>query len=89
MVRVTFTQNLLRHVACPAQAVSAATVREALVAVFKANTSLEGYILDEQGRLRKHVTIFVDGEMIKDRNGLSDVLKEDSEVYVLQALSGG
>lgn len=47
------------------------------------------YILDERGRLRKHVNIFVDNELIHDREALSDQVKEDSEVYIMQALSGG
>lgn len=47
------------------------------------------YILDERGRLRKHVNIFVDNELIQDRESLSDQVKENSEVYIMQALSGG
>lgn len=47
------------------------------------------YILDERGRLRKHVNIFVDNELIHDRESLTDQVKEDSEVYIMQALSGG
>lgn len=89
MARVVFTQNLLRHLPCPPSAVTGETVHDALANVFKEHPTLEGYILDEQGRLRKHVTIFVDGTMIADRLRLSDPIKPDSEVYVLQALSGG
>ena len=47
------------------------------------------YILDERGRPRKHVNIFVDNELIHDREALTDQVKEDSEVYIMQALSGG
>ena len=47
------------------------------------------YILDERGRLRKHVNIFVDNELIHDRETLSDKVNENSEVYIMQALSGG
>ena len=50
---------------------------------------LKDYIVDEQGILRKHVNIFVDGEMIQDREQLSDRLSPNSEVYIMQALSGG
>ncbi|RMF78571.1 MAG: MoaD/ThiS family protein, partial [Planctomycetota bacterium] len=35
MVRVSFTQNIQRHVACPAVEVPARTVRDALEAVFQ------------------------------------------------------
>jgi len=47
------------------------------------------YLLDEQGSLRKHVNIFIDGNMITDRNTLKDAFKENSEIYIIQALSGG
>src|SRR6185503_20590153 len=33
---------------------------------------LQSYVLDEQGSLRRHVNIFIDGKMIHDRNKLSD-----------------
>jgi len=48
-----------------------------------------GYILDEQHQLRKHVNIFIDGTVITDRRQLSDPFRMDSEIYVMQALSGG
>lgn len=47
------------------------------------------YICDERGRLRKHVNIFVAGEMIMDRQALSDRLEPTTRVFVAQALSGG
>lgn len=45
--------------------------------------------MDDQGALRRHMAVFVDGRQIKDRRGLSDAVGETSEVYVMQALSGG
>jgi molybdopterin converting factor small subunit len=89
MPRVVFTANLERHVPAPAQTVPGGTVGEALEAVFAANPRLRGYILDEQGRLRRHVVVFVDGARLVDTARLGDPLREDSEVYVMQALSGG
>jgi sulfur carrier protein ThiS len=47
------------------------------------------YLLDEQGYLRRHVNIFIDGTIIKDRTALSDLFSENSEIYIIQALSGG
>jgi molybdopterin converting factor small subunit len=89
MARVTFTQNLQRHVACPETTVSGRTVREVLDAVFAANPKARGYVLDEHGELRRHMTIFVDGELVRDRVALSDEVSDGGEVYVMQALSGG
>lgn len=89
MARVSFTPNLNRHLTCPARNVAGGTVREALQQVFAANPRLQGYLLDDQGRLRKHVAIFVDGQAIVDRLRLGDTLRDDAEVFVVQALSGG
>jgi hypothetical protein len=65
------------------------TVREVLDAVFANNPPARGYVLDDQGALRKHMSIFVDGRLISDRNKLSDAVGETSSVAVFQALSGG
>ncbi len=50
---------------------------------------IRDYIVDDQGKLRQHVNIFIDGELIQDREGLSDPVSPKSEVYFFQALSGG
>ena len=50
---------------------------------------ITNYLVDERNQLRQHVNIFVDGELIKDREGLSDAVEAESEVYFFQALSGG
>lgn len=89
MATVTFTHTLQRHVPSPAVEVAGATVREALEAVWLQNPRARGYVLDEQGELRKHMAVFVDGRMVRDRAGLSDPIRPDSKVYVMQALSGG
>ena len=64
-------------------------MREVLDTVFAENTRLRGYVVDERGSLRKHMTIFVDGQILLDRRSLSDEVGPDSEIYVMQALSGG
>jgi sulfur-carrier protein len=86
---VVFTQNLKRHVECPTETVAGDTVRAVLEAVFTDNRRLRGYVLDDQGALRHHMMVFVDGEPIADRAALSDPVRATSEVYVMQALSGG
>jgi molybdopterin converting factor small subunit len=87
--RVVFTSNLQRHVNCPETQVAAGTVRSALAQVFAQQPQARGYVLDEQGHLRKHVVVFVDGQRVRDREGLEDPVRESSEVYVMQALTGG
>lgn len=65
------------------------TLREALDAVFTANPRARGYVLDDQGALRKHMTIFIDGVQLSDRTKLSDPVSANTSVHVFQALSGG
>jgi hypothetical protein len=66
-----------------------ATVREVLDRVFADHPRLRGYVVDERGALRKHMVIFIDGRQIEDRLALSDAVLPASELYVMQALSGG
>lgn len=89
MARVEFTRNLQRHVPCPPATVDAVTVGEALDKVFADNPPLRGYVVDEHGALRKHMVVFVDGQQITDRQGLTDPVGADGEIHVMQALSGG
>ena len=89
MPKVIFTNNLNRHIECPAGQVNAETVRESLDKVFENNKKLKSYVLDDQLRLRQHMLIIVDGVAIKDRVALTDSVLPDSDIYVLQALSGG
>jgi hypothetical protein len=87
--RVNFTPNLQRHVRCEPRTVEATSVREAVLAALEGNPRAVGYILNDQGELRQHMVIFINGEQVMDRKGLTDPLPADAEVYVMQALSGG
>jgi hypothetical protein len=72
MARLSFTGNLQRHVDCPSLAVSGGTVAEALADAFARAPQLRGYVLDDQGAVRKHVVVFVGGTPVRDRERLSD-----------------
>lgn len=65
------------------------TVGAALDALFAQRPQVRGYILDEQGRLRKHVCIFADGVRLPHQAALTRGIKPDATLYVMQALSGG
>jgi hypothetical protein len=86
---VRFTENIQRHVACPTRDVAGNTLREALESYFRDNERARGYVLDDQGRLRQHMAIFIDGRQVRDREQLSDPLAPDAVVDLIQALSGG
>jgi len=89
MARIKFTRHLERHLAAPPLEAAGGTVREVLDQAFGEHPNLRGYVLDDQGRLRKHVVIFVDGQAIQDRTQLGDTVGDESELLVMQALSGG
>jgi sulfur-carrier protein len=89
MPTVRFTDNIQRHVACPTADVPGATLREVLEGYFRANGQARGYVLDDRGRLRQHMAVFIDGHQIADRDGLSDPVAAGATVDVVQALSGG
>jgi len=89
VARVSFTQHLGRHVACPDDSVPGGSVRAVLEAYFERHPGVRSYVLDEQGALRQHVVVFVGGSQARDRQRLSDRVSGETEVYVMQALSGG
>ncbi|MDE2368450.1 MAG: MoaD/ThiS family protein [Burkholderiales bacterium] len=89
MPRLLFTPQLRRFIDAPEVRTSAATLRAALDDAFAGNPRLRGYVLDDQGHLRANVVVFIDGRRSSDRVELSETLRPDSEVHVLQALSGG
>jgi molybdopterin synthase sulfur carrier subunit len=89
MTKLVFTQQLRRFTDVPEIDTPATTLRDALDAAFALNPRLRGYILDEQGHMRPHVVVFIDGHRVRDRVSLNDPLTTNSSVHVLQALSGG
>jgi molybdopterin synthase sulfur carrier subunit len=89
MPTVRFTQNIQRHVACPTCEIAGATIRDVLDGYFRTHQQARGYVLDDQGRLRQHMAIFVNGGQIRDRDHLSDPVPPDAMVDLVQALSGG
>lgn len=90
MPKINFTYALKRFFpGIEAEDVEAPDVGELLYRLDEKYPGIRGYLVDDQGRLRRHVNVFVDGELIVDRTTLSDPLTETSEVYIMQALSGG
>ena len=89
MASVTFTRNLQRLLPCPPAEAQGTTVKEVLEGVFDSNPRARGYVLDDQGSLRRHMVVFINGEPVRDRMSLTDAVPTGAEIYVMQALSGG
>jgi molybdopterin synthase sulfur carrier subunit len=86
MPRLIFTSHLDGIAPAGEPEFPGRTVGEVLAAAFAEHPGLQHYILDDQGRLRKHVIVFVDNTRTR---ALATAVAETSEIYVLQALSGG
>jgi molybdopterin converting factor small subunit len=65
--------------------VGGATVTELLRELEQAYPQLGGWILDERGRVRRHINVFVNGEM----GGETTAVGPDDRIDVLPAISGG
>lgn len=90
MPRVQFTRHLQRFFPQLGEVeVPAGTVAELVDALEERHPGLRDFLVDERGTLRKHVNIFIESEMVRDRQRLSDPLQPESQVFVMQALSGG
>jgi hypothetical protein len=56
---------------------------------FRLHPHARGYVLDDRGRLRQHMAIFIDGTQIQDRAGLGDLVPAGAVLDLVQSLSGG
>ena len=63
-----------------------ATLGELLVDLDRRHPGIRFRMVDEQGRIRKHMKLFVNGEAARD---LDASIVESDEVVIMQALSGG
>ena len=89
MPEVTFASSIARQTNADSFDVPGATVGELFAHVFGKHPHLRGYVLDDQGAVRKHVTVFINSRTIADRTALTDAVGPSDVVYVFQALSGG
>jgi sulfur-carrier protein len=69
----------------PTHRLPGATVGEVLRELERRHPPITGWILDEQGRVRRHVNVFVNGERIRGDAPVVD----DDVVQVLPSISGG
>lgn len=91
MPRVSFTKALKRFYPNLENNIyiKGTKISEILDEIEQKYPGIKDYIVEENGQLRKHVNIFCGEDPIDDRIALSDSVKEEDEVYIIQALSGG
>jgi sulfur-carrier protein len=62
-----------------------ASVGEVLRALERENPMIDGWIVDERGRIRRHINVFVNGE----RGGEDTAVGTADRVEVIPAITGG
>ena len=63
-----------------------ATVDEVLADLERQHPGIRFRMVDEQGRLRPHMKVFVNADAVRD---LASPVQDSDEVTIMQALSGG
>ena len=89
MAKVVFTAHLRQVGPTEPQDYEGATVRDVLAATFREFPDLKGYIFDDRDRIRKHIAIFINGKRLDNHEAPDILVDTTTEIYVLQALSGG
>ena len=65
--------------------IDGASVGEILQELERQHPRIEGWVLDEHGRVRRHVNVFVDGERVREDAPVTP----DATLHVLPSISGG
>lgn len=69
--------------------ISAATVADALSALYAVHPGVRDRVLTEQSQVREHINLFVGDENIRYTGGLATPLPPNSEISIVPAVSGG
>jgi len=85
MARVTLRAPLSELCGGRTHEIEGATVSDVLFELERAHPSIAGWVLDEQGRIREHVNIFVNGTAGEGRTPVG----ETDQLHVLPAITGG
>ena len=89
-VEIRMARGLQVHLDVPERAhVDGATAREAIDALIALHPALRQFVLDDARRLRQHVNLYINDELILDRHELSDPVTDGDTIYILPAVSGG
>jgi len=68
---------------------AAASLADALSALWAAHPALRDRVMTEDGRVRPHVNLFVGHKSVRFTGGLDTPVHDGAEVVILPAVSGG
>lgn len=90
MPRVRFTSHLVRYFPALREGeYEGATLAEVIRSIDRAHPGLAGYVLDDRGNVRRHVNVFLDDELLRDRARVDEPLPAGVTISIFQAFSGG
>jgi molybdopterin synthase sulfur carrier subunit len=69
--------------------VTGRTIDQALNDLTSRFPTIKTHIMDSQGKLRRHVNVFVNAENIRTLNGLDTVVGEKDKIILMSSISGG
>ena len=64
-------------------------MRDALELLWRAYPALRDRVVNEEGKIRGHINVFVGNESIRYTEGLATPIAADSEISIIPAVSGG
>lgn len=88
MVKVQLTANLQKYYPQPQFEMESHSLLELLQKMDEVRPHFSSYVLEDNKHVRKHVNIFINGELLP-KNKTDRSLKNGDTVHIMQALSGG
>lgn len=89
MIKVVLTANLKKYYPKSQFEIEARTLRDLLTQMDQVRPHFSDYIVDGGMVIRKHVNVFINGNVLKDKSHIDVKLEPGSQVHIMQALSGG
>jgi molybdopterin synthase sulfur carrier subunit len=88
LVKVRLFANLREIVGSPSITLEARTVREVLASLSSEHPALLPLICEE-GEIRPYITILINGQNMREMEGLATSLSNGDEVAIFPPVSGG
>ena len=89
MIKVILTANLQAYYPEPKFELEVSNLRDILKKMDERRPRFSHYVLEDDGSIRKHVNIFINGDIIRDKSTVDVKLAPGTQIHIMQALSGG